>query len=142
MNWCIFSLSVSFLLIIACDTDDNKQILHNKKYLCSDKIIIKSKNTEYNLQNVVRCHLCENSMPPFYFDICYKHLCEDCKKKPSRGNSAQTADLNKTSRKQRTTMNKTGEDWHTYTIPSLAKQKINDNQTSRQHGSMLLSKRI
>lgn len=91
-----------------------------------------------------------------FTDICYKHLCEDCKKKPnfdgsteynkvgcqlkSRGNSAQTADLNKTSRKQRTTMNKTGEDWHRYTLPSLAKQ--NENQTSRQHGSMLLSKRI
>lgn len=141
VNWCIFSLSVSFLSIITCDTDDNKKILNNKKYLCSDKIIIKCMNTEYNLQDMVRCHLCEYPMPPFQFDICYNHLCEDCKKKlnfdgsteynivgcqlQSRCNSAQTADLNETSQKQRRAMNKIGEDWHRNTVPSLAEQKIN-----------------
>lgn len=106
---------------------------------------------EYNLQDVIRCHRCDNPMPPFHCDTCDTLLCKDCKKKHifsgstehkivpyqsvSRSNLAQKADLYKTSEKLRTDMNKNGENWHRNIIPSPVKQNIDENQISRQFGS-------
>ncbi|XP_034329604.2 B-box type zinc finger protein ncl-1-like [Magallana gigas] len=36
---------------------------------------------EYNLQDVVRCHLCETPVPPLHCVICNIHLCGDCEGK-------------------------------------------------------------
>lgn len=36
---------------------------------------------EYSLRDVVRCHLCENPLPPLHCVICNMHLCEDCERK-------------------------------------------------------------
>ena len=33
---------------------------------------------KYNLQDVIRCDLCETPVPPKHCDICHIHLCEDC----------------------------------------------------------------
>nr|XP_034308191.1 uncharacterized protein LOC117683250 [Crassostrea gigas] len=35
---------------------------------------------EYNLQDVLRCHLCETPGPPMYCVICNKYLCKACEK--------------------------------------------------------------
>ncbi|XP_052677138.1 tripartite motif-containing 13-like isoform X2 [Crassostrea angulata] len=35
---------------------------------------------EYNLQDVLRCHLCETPGPPMYCAICNKYLCKACEK--------------------------------------------------------------
>lgn len=37
--------------------------------------------SEYSLKDVVRCHLCENPVPPLYCDICDKYLCKACDEK-------------------------------------------------------------
>lgn len=37
-------------------------------------------DSQYNLQDVVRCHLCETPKPQLHCDICNKHVCKDCKK--------------------------------------------------------------
>lgn len=34
----------------------------------------------YSLQDVIRCHLCEVSVPSLHCDICDTHLCEDCER--------------------------------------------------------------
>ena len=33
---------------------------------------------KYNLQDVIRCDLCETPVPHKHCDICHIHLCEDC----------------------------------------------------------------
>ncbi|XP_052691306.1 tripartite motif-containing protein 3-like [Crassostrea angulata] len=33
---------------------------------------------EYNLQDVLRCHLCETPVPPMFCAICNKYLCKAC----------------------------------------------------------------
>lgn len=38
-------------------------------------------NQEYNLQDLVRCHLCEIPEPSLHCDICNKHLCKNCEGK-------------------------------------------------------------
>lgn len=38
-------------------------------------------NLENSLQDVARCHHCENPEPSLHCDICNKHVCEDCEKK-------------------------------------------------------------
>lgn len=106
---------------------------------------------ECNLQDVVRCHLCETPMPHFHCDICYKNVCKSCEKKhildgstehkvvpyqlQSRRNIDQNADLNKISQKMKTTMINHGEVWHGNTLPSAVKQK-NKTETNRQFGSL------
>lgn len=35
-------------------------------------------DSEYSLQDVVRCHLCEHSVPHLHCVICKIHLCKDC----------------------------------------------------------------
>lgn len=35
---------------------------------------------DYNLQDVVRCHLCETPEPQLHCEICNKHVCNDCQK--------------------------------------------------------------
>lgn len=37
--------------------------------------------TEYSLQDVARCHLCETPAPPLHCDVCDVHLCKDCEGK-------------------------------------------------------------
>nr|XP_034306828.1 uncharacterized protein LOC117682720 [Crassostrea gigas] len=37
-----------------------------------------SMDPEYNLQDVLRCHLCETPGPPMYCVICSKYLCKAC----------------------------------------------------------------
>lgn len=34
---------------------------------------------EYSLQDVVRCHVCETPVPPYYCVMCCLNLCNDCK---------------------------------------------------------------
>ncbi|XP_078341868.1 uncharacterized protein LOC144627840 [Crassostrea virginica] len=33
---------------------------------------------QYSLQDVIRCDLCENPVPPKHCELCHKHLCEAC----------------------------------------------------------------
>lgn len=35
-------------------------------------------DSENNLQDVARCHLCETPDPPLHCDVCHKHTCEAC----------------------------------------------------------------
>lgn len=37
--------------------------------------------TEYSLQDVARCHLCETPAPPLHCDVCDVHLCKKCEGK-------------------------------------------------------------
>lgn len=32
----------------------------------------------YNLQDLVRCNLCETLVPPLYYDTCHIYICKTC----------------------------------------------------------------
>lgn len=36
---------------------------------------------DYNLQGVVRCHLCETAVPPLHCVFCHKNICYPCETK-------------------------------------------------------------
>lgn len=38
-------------------------------------------DSEYSLQDVVRCHSCETPVPTLHCDVCDVHLCKRCEEK-------------------------------------------------------------
>lgn len=38
-------------------------------------------DSDYNLQDVVRCHLCETEFPTLHCVICHKYICNACETK-------------------------------------------------------------